>query len=146
MLTTSGRSGNKFVTVRNTVLFVRETKLNGLVRDLKGTNRWLILQAKNTGASMSVCSTTVSGNVLSAMEFWGFLCTCYNSAPLNLHIHCNGCVTTFGLTHVLSCRTGGLVIMCHNKILDKLLYLSQPTFTPVSVRTGTLIQQVHNRS
>ena len=43
-----------------------KTKLKGLVRDLKGTNKRLILQAKNTGAWLSVSVTTVLGTVISA--------------------------------------------------------------------------------
>ena len=42
-----------------------KTKLNGLVRDLKGTYKRLILRAKNTGAWLSVRGTTVSDIVLS---------------------------------------------------------------------------------
>ena len=42
-----------------------ETKLQGLVRDLKGTSRRLILRAKSTGAWLSVRGTTFSGTVLS---------------------------------------------------------------------------------
>ena len=67
-----GRGGQKDREVAN------KTKLKGLVRDLKGTNRRLILQAKVTGAWMSVCSTTFSGTVFSATEFWDFLCARYN--------------------------------------------------------------------
>ena len=61
-----------------------ETKIKGLVRDLKGTEKRLILCAKNTGAWLSVRGTTVSGTVLSATEFQDFLCACYNVSPLNL--------------------------------------------------------------
>ena len=43
-----------------------KTNLNGLVRDLKGTNNPLILCAKSTGAWSSLRGNTVSGTVLSA--------------------------------------------------------------------------------
>ena len=58
-----------------------KNKLKGLVQYLKGTNRRLILRAKITGAWMSAHGTTVSGTVLSAMEFRDFLCACYNVPP-----------------------------------------------------------------
>ena len=45
------------------------------------------------------------------------------------------------MTHELSCSIGGLVIPCHNKIRDELLYLSQHAFTSESVRDDTLIRQ-----
>ena len=43
-----------------------KTKLKGLVHDIKGTGRRLILRAKIIGAWLSVRGTTVSGRVLSA--------------------------------------------------------------------------------
>ena len=46
-----------------------KTKLQGLVQDLKGTKRRLIIRTESIGAWMSVRSTTVSGTVLSATEF-----------------------------------------------------------------------------
>ena len=72
------RDGQKYREVAN------KTKLKGLVRDLKGTGRRLIIRAKITGAWLSVCGTTVSGKLLYAIGFWDFLCTRYNVSPLNL--------------------------------------------------------------
>ena len=45
--------------------FAHKYRLKGLVRDLKGTYKRLLLRAKSTGAWMSVRGTTVSGTVLS---------------------------------------------------------------------------------
>ena len=61
-----------------------KTKIKGLVRDLKGTDKRLILHDKSTGAWMSVHGTTFSGTVLYATEFRDFLCARYNVYPLNL--------------------------------------------------------------
>ena len=58
-----------------------ETKLNGLVQDLKGANRHLIIRAKITGACLSVRGTTVSGTVLFAMEFRYFLWVLQRFSP-----------------------------------------------------------------
>ena len=66
------------------------------------------------GGWMSVRGTTVSGIVFSAMEFWDFLCACYNVSPLNIQIKCDGCGTAFGVTHTLSFSTGSLVIARNN--------------------------------
>ena len=118
-----------------------ETKLKGLVRDLKGTHRHLILRSKSTGAWLSVRGTTVSGTILSDTEFWNFLCACYNVSPLNPQSHCNGCGTAFGVMDTLSCSSGGLVIARHNKSRDEILYLARCAFTPASVRTKPLIHQ-----
>ena len=120
---------------------VNETKLKGLVQNIKGTDMRLILRAKITGAWMIVHSTTVSGKLLSDTEFRDFLCAHYNAPPPNLQSHCNGCGTPFGLNNALSCSTGGLFIVCHNKICDKLLYIFWHAFTSASVRAELLIHQ-----
>ena len=43
-----------------------EYRLKGLVRNIKVTDKLLLIRAKNTGAWLSVSGTTVSGTVLSA--------------------------------------------------------------------------------
>ena len=111
-----------------------KTKLKGLFRDLKGTNRCLILRTKSTGACMSIRGTTVAGTLLSATKFWVFLCAHYNVSILNPQRHCDGCGTASGVTHTLSCSTGGLIIVRHNAICDELLYISQRAFTSAFVR------------
>ena len=99
------------------------SRLKGLVRDLQGTDKRLLLRAKSTGVWLSLRGTTVSGTVLSAMEFRDFWCACYNVTPLNLQSHFERCGTSFGVTHTISCIIGGLVIPRHNKICVELLYL-----------------------
>ena len=123
-----------------------ETKIKGLVRNLKGTNRCLILRSKSTSAWLSVHGTTVSGTVLYATEFQDFLYARYNVSPLNLQSHCDGCGTAFGLTHIFSCSTGGLVIMRQNEIIDENIYLSRHAFTSAYVRSKPLIHQGRTRS
>ena len=76
------------------------------------------------GARLIVRSTTVSGTLLLATEFCDFLCACYNVTPLNLKSHCNGYGTAFKVRHTLSLSKRGMVIACHNKVHDELLYLS----------------------
>ena len=98
--------------------------LKGLVSDLKGTNKHVILRARITGACLSVHSTSFLGTVLSATEFRIFLCACYNISPVNFQSHCDRYGKTFGVTHALSCSIGGLVAARHNEIHNKLLYLS----------------------
>ena len=68
---------------------LHESRIKGLVIDLKGTDKRLLLHTKSIGAWLSVRSTTVSGTVLYAPEFRDFLCACYNVSPVNLQSHCN---------------------------------------------------------
>ena len=51
---------------------VYESKLKGLVSDIKSTDKRLILRAKSTGDWPSVHGNTFSGTVLSATEFRNF--------------------------------------------------------------------------
>ena len=101
-----------------------ESILKGLVSNLKGTNKRLLLSAKCTGDWLSVCNTTVSGTVLSATEFRDFLCARYNVSPVNLQSHCDGCGTAFVVKNALILIIGVLVIARHNKICNELLYIS----------------------
>ena len=122
-----------------------ETKLKGLVRDLKVINKHLIIRAKSTGVWMSVRRITFSGTLLSSTKFRDLLCVRYNVSPLNLQSHCNGCGTAFGGMQALSCIIVGLVIVCHKIICDKLLYLYRHAFNSAYVRAKPLIYQGHTR-
>ena len=51
---------------------LHESRLKGLVSDLQGTDKRLLLRTKSTGAWLSVRGTTVSGTLLSATEFPDF--------------------------------------------------------------------------
>ena len=123
-----------------------ETKIKGLLCNLKGTDKSLILRAKSTGAWISLRGTTFSGTVLSATEFRYFLYTRYNISPLNLRSHCDGCGTAFGVTHALICSIGRLVIARHNEIRDGIFYLSWRAFTSAYVLAEPLIHQGRTRS
>ena len=123
-----------------------KSKLSGLFQYLKVTDRRLLIPAKNTGAWMSVCGTTVSGIVLSAAEVRDIFCAGYKISPLNFQSHCNICGTAFGVMYTLSCSTGILVITRHNEIRDELLYISQRVFTLSSVCAKPLIHQGRTRS
>ena len=50
------------------------------------------------------------------------------------------------MTHALSCSIFGLVIACHKKICDEILYLSRRAFTSAYVRAEPLIHQSRTRS
>ena len=54
---------------------VNGDKLKDLVSGLDSVDRRLILHAKNTGAWLNVQGTTVTGTVLGATDFRGFMRT-----------------------------------------------------------------------
>ena len=57
------------------------SRLKGLVSDLKGTDKPLLLRAKIIGAWLSLRGSTVLGTVLSATEFWDFYVLVITSLP-----------------------------------------------------------------
>ena len=58
---------------------VNDAKLKDIVADIDSSNWRLILRAKNKGICLNLLVTTVTGAVLFAMEFSGFMRTlwCY---------------------------------------------------------------------
>ena len=58
-----------------------ESRLKGLLSDLQGTDKLLLIRAKITGACLSVRNNTVSGTVLSATGFQNFYVLDTTSLP-----------------------------------------------------------------
>ena len=58
-----------------------EFKLKGLLSDLKVNDKRLLLRDRSMGSCLSVCGTTVSGTVLSTMEFRDFYVRVIMSLP-----------------------------------------------------------------
>ena len=63
---------------------INDAKLKGLVRDLDGTNRRIIICVKITGSWLNIQDTTVTGTVLAATEFINLLYAHYYVTPPNL--------------------------------------------------------------
>ena len=97
-------------------------KLKGLVKYIKEFDRRLILRSKRRGSWLTLRGTMVTGIVLAATEFCGFLCAYYDVTPTNLPIKHDGCSSYFSVSHIISCSNGGLVIVLHKKVHDELLY------------------------
>ena len=55
---------------------------------------------------------------LSAQEFWDAMAIRYRKPLRGIPDWCNGCSSSFSLSHALSCRTGGLVNQHHNEVCD----------------------------
>ena len=70
-----------------------ESKLKGVVNNIKVRDKHILLRSKSTGSWMRVRGTTVSGTLLSATEFRDFLSARYNVSPVNLQSHCDMCGT-----------------------------------------------------
>ena len=69
------RDGNKDREVAH------KSRIKGLVRNIKGADKRLLIRAKRTGAWMNVRGTIVSGTLLSATEFRDFYVLVYHPNP-----------------------------------------------------------------
>ena len=97
-----------------------ETKLESLLisnRDPQYKRQ--VSHAWQTGSWLTVMPDTLNGTVLSAEEFQDSLRVRYGLVPVGLQPKCDGCYKDFTVTHALSCKTGGLVILHHNKLAKK---------------------------
>ena len=96
-----------------------DSKLKGLFKDLEEPDQHIVLRSKNTGSWLTVRGATVTGILLLAMEFRGFLCTlqCY---PPNLR-KIKGCSQYLSIRHGLSFSHVVLADACQNKVCDNIL-------------------------
>ena len=95
---------------------------------------------------MTVRVTTVTSAVLEAKTFCGFFCVRYDVTPPNLKKQCNGYSSSFYVCHGLISRNRVLVIACHSKVRDNILYLTWQALPYNYVRSEPLIHQVRSRS
>ena len=82
-------------------------------------------RAKHMGAWLIVRGTTVTGALLSATEFFGYLFARYNVNPPNIQNKYDGCMQTFLGSHTLNWTNGGIVIAHHNEIRNDIIHLKK---------------------
>jgi hypothetical protein len=114
--------------------------INNKSNKLGRTTHRTIQQGRKSGAWLSVLPSTINGTELSAQEFRDTLSMQYGEAPSNLPLRCDGCDAHFTLQHALGCRTGALVIFCHNEIKDKVVHIAIKAYSPTAVHNKPLIQ------
>jgi hypothetical protein len=81
----------------------------------------------------------VNGTELSTEEFCDAITIRYGELPLNFPQKYDGYDAPFTLQHALGCKKGGLVILRHNEVCDKLAHLTTKAFTPSAVCNEPLI-------
>jgi hypothetical protein len=92
-----------------------------------------IWRGKERGLWLTTLPSTVNGMELLAQEFLDQLLLRYARSPGDLPSHCDGCGQTFSVQHAMTCKTGGLVIIRHNEIADKLANLTSKALTPSAI-------------
>ena len=89
---------------------------------------------------MTVWDTMITVTVLVAMEFRVF-CTHVIILPLpSLNVF-DGCAQSFSVCYGLNWSNRGIVVACHNKVYDEILYLSLRAFPSQFIRGEPLIHQ-----
>jgi hypothetical protein len=113
--------------------------LASLLLLMPSDTRRTILCRKETGMWLTLAPSTVNGTKLSTQEFRDHLFLRYGKRPPDLPSHCDGCLVKFDICHALQCKKGGLVIMRHNKIKDKLCDLLSKALVPSAVHDKLII-------
>ena len=73
-----------------------------------------------TSGWLTVLPLTCHHFDLSPQQFRDALSLRYHRPLSSMPSHCDGCGSTFGLSHALYCRKGGLVTQRHNEVRDAL--------------------------
>ena len=85
--------------------------------------------------------STVNWTELGAQEWQDDALLRYGLEPPDLPKYCNGYNAQFSICHALDCKRGGLVMVRHNELRDRVADLNGKTFTPSHVRNDPLIYQ-----
>lgn len=117
-----------------------KSTLQSIVRNMSPSKQRTILRGGKTGQWLSVMPTLISGTLLSAQEFRDSLHLRYARTPPGFPLLCDGCGSSFFISHGLECKEGGLVLLCHNEIRDELAALDSQALVPSAVGDEPLIQ------
>ena len=83
----------------------------------------------------------LNGTKLSADKFRDSLRLRFGLAPLDLPNRCDGCGQRFSLGHAMTCKKGGLVLLCHNDVAAKWHQLCAQVLTPAAISDEPLIHR-----
>ena len=102
-------------------------------------SRHILDNACQTGRLLSIPPNAAFNTDLSATEFRDRLHFRYGLDPPNLPLTCDGCGEKSSISHAMTCKKGGLVILRHNEIKDSLGDLCSEALQPSAVRDEPLI-------
>jgi hypothetical protein len=82
--------------------------------------------------------STLNGTELSPQEFQDSLHLYYARTTGDLPSHCGRCDAKFSICHALKCKVGGLIILRHNEVNNKLGDLASKAVTPSAMHKRNL--------
>jgi len=89
--------------------------------------------AAAAGAWLLVFPNRLNGTDLSADEWRDNVRLRYNHSPLEMPAACDGCGAKMTVEHALSCKTGGLVHIRHDDVVDEWRHLCGTALSPCRV-------------
>lgn len=96
-------------------------------------------RARRTGAWLTVLPDAMNCTELLAEEFRDSLSLRCGLTPAALPEKCNGCGTRFSVDHALTCKKGGLILLCHNDVAGEWHSQCAAALTPSAVSDEPLI-------
>ena len=110
-----------------------EEKLSTILKQFDTLHQRAILRIKDEKMSswLTVLPIAKHHFDLTAQEFRDALAIRYKKPLLGIPSKCDGCGSSFDLSHALSCRTGGLVTQRHNEVRDAFADLSAMAWNQV---------------
>ena len=119
-----------------------ESELKRLSQTMTPAKCRTLMQGNKTGQWLSILPTAVNSTILSPQEYRDSLYLRYSLTPPDLPDVCDGCGQKFSVGHGLQCKTGGLVIIRHDKVKGELEHLTSQALTPSAVCDEPLINPV----
>jgi hypothetical protein len=114
------------------------------LEDLKAASSLLVERhqmdrATETGAWLTVIPDQLNGTDLSADEFRDSLLLHFRLTPHSLPHRCEGCQQRFSVEHAMTCKKGGLILLCHNDLSSEWQELCAQAPSPSAVSDEPLI-------
>ena len=117
----------------------QEAKLARLKRNAGNHAARRMERARETGAWLTAMPSLLNGTNLSAEEFRDNLHLRLGLTPLHLPTHCDGCGHQFTVTHAMTCKQGGLIMLRHNDVASEWGDLCIRALAPSAVSDEPLI-------
>jgi hypothetical protein len=98
-----------------------------------------MIGATETETWLTTMPNPLNGTELSVHEFRDSLRLRLRLVPLGLPYRCDGCGQRFSLGHAMTCKKGGLVLLCHNDMAAEWHHLCAQALSPSAVSDEPLI-------
>ena len=113
--------------------------LDGICASLRPAQARRLKRSRETGSWVTATPNRDNGTDLSAEEFRDGVRLRFGLLPSFLPHRCDGCNERFTVSHAMSCKKGGLVVMRHNDVSAEWHHLCAQALQPSAVSDEPLI-------